>query len=290
MKLLLALLFLSNISLADADNSYTVEEFSKALQLDREALPEKSVIIDTALGRLSLFQATEIKGLNIRKIILQAFQISADILRKNNFEESLITKNFDWRIVVSKKINQNYSKIKNNYCHLAQMGPPADIVFDARSFSKPCIENLSLDLQILSSLIHEIAHVIEYHLLAKAYSRRERWHSEGFALWFQSAGIDLMKNKYLITYFGSKELEMEVRNLPEDNWSVYTFSGSRADYLRSYSIIKYIIAQGGITQLLSIYQEMSEKNLSFSEIVQQRFSKTVNQISILSRDKLELPE
>lgn len=259
---------MSDITLAAADNSYTVEEFSKALRLDREKAPASSITIETALGRLHLLQETEIRGVGLKKIILQAFQISAEVLRKNSFQESLIQKNFDWRIVVSKKINQNNSRIANNYCHLAQMGPPADIVIAASSFAKPCIENLSLDLQILSSLIHEIAHVIEYHLLAKAYPRRERWHSEGFALWFQSKGVDLLKDKYLAKYFGSKVLEEEVKNLQEKNWSVYTFSGSRADYLHSYSIIKDIVDQGGIAQLLAIYQQMSEKNLSFSEVLQ----------------------
>ncbi len=274
-----------NLSLADADDSYTVEEFSQALRLDRKEIIEKGMILDTALGQVSLIKETEIKGLDLKKIIIQAFEISAEILRKNNFEENLITKNFDWRIVVSKKINQNNSRIANNYCHLAQMGPPADIVFDARSFAKPCIESLSLDLQILSSLIHEIGHVIEYHLMAKAYPRRERWHSEGFALWFQSVGVDLLENKNLAKYFGSKKLAEEVINLKETNWSVYTFSGSKADYLHAYAIIKYIIAEGGIAQLLSIYQEMSAKNLSFSDIIQEKFSKSVNEFSILSRDK-----
>lgn len=280
-SILILIFLISKATLVYAENAYTVEEFSSSLKLEELKAPPGSIEINTDLGKLTFLDKAGQKEIDFKKIILQAFKITSEVLRKFNFPEELLKKNYNWRIIVTRRLSRGDSRIVNNYCHLAQMGPPADIVFDASNFSKPCIKDLPLNLQILSSLIHEAAHVIEYHLMAKAYPRRERWHSEGFALWFQSEAISLLHNKKLESYFGSQQLAAELQGIKAKAWSVYTFSGSREDYLHSYNIIKYLIQERGIAELLEIYNLMNKENLSFSEVIEKRYSKSINQFILL---------
>ena len=192
-----------------------------------------------------------------------------------------------WNIVVSRsssgplvRRNNLFNTSDRAYCHTAWIGPPADIVLDGYRLANPCdgsdwrsgVERLDLragqgshatmgESKLLRTLVHEAAHAIEYRLMGRGFSRRQRWHSEGFAVWFENRAFGGSQLR------DPEEQRQKSREAIAERWLPALFAGSPRDYLRSQILIESIVKHYGVSGLLRVYRAMDNNNNSFEEAV-----------------------
>lgn len=263
-------------------SGYTVDEFAGALRLgalvNKNSSEFSQHLIQTPLGRVSVrvpYDSSLLLNVRPTELVNTAWTVGAAILVKHKFPQLFVADSqYDWNVVFVPRILSTMQKraLGSNYCHMAMMGPPADVVIDINRVLNPCGASSSKpQLAVLvSSLIHEIGHAVEFRLLGNAFPRRERWHSEGFATWFESLGQEIIDSS------SDSSLKNRARSVFSMKWRPYLFSGSPADYLQSYAMLA-VIAEQSPEKLFAVYQRMSAEHLGFSEAVGKTLGWTFSQ-------------
>ncbi len=262
---------------------YSVLEFARVLQLAPEfervkAVPDPEFIshqVKTELGNVFLRyprNAVVLKVLSpvtsIRRSweagALAVLELGLPPLPKEDYPE--------WNVILTDqtRLEVNGSRVSSAFCHTALMGPPADIVIDGYRLLHPCdgtpVSNPERALQ--RSLVHEIGHGVEYQLLGNGFSRRQRWHAEGFATWFETwatgklRGEDSGKVQRLMREKAAKSFHK--------NWRPYLFLGSPEDYLTSYALIASVAERRPVADLVAVYRRSSEENLTLEQAVERQ--------------------
>jgi len=293
-KLLLILMFTAFLfaesAKADSDavptSGYSVQEFARALQLNSELSRSPQLsgsrkdYIDTDLGPVLLRQPAGFEAtLKVRPIQLvrQAWNAASQFLDTVAFPSTVRAASYGWNIVVvsSPGLRVEGSKVSSEYCHTALMGPPADVLIDGYRLFHPCNVTDSMpspEQRLLRSLTHEVGHGLEYKLLGSGFSRRQRWHSEGFASWFESEAANFLPGAKA----GSLRREMlrKARTAFRRDWRPYFFSGSPEDYSHSFALVDFLVQRGGPEGLLRVYETMSKENCAFAEAVEKSYGLT----------------
>lgn len=262
---------------------YSVADFAQALKLQTKLQDAPGVFsgrkdfIETTLGPVMLRQPwgfdSTLRTSPIH-LIRQAWNAASHFLAQEQFPDFLHDARFGWNVVVTNHqgLRVEGSKVSSEYCHTALMGPPADVLIDGYRLFHPCRVQEPMpppETRLLRSLTHEVGHGIEYQLLGNSFSRRQRWHSEGFASWFEARAVDFLPN--------AKPGELRSEKLSEAkrsfrlNWRPYLFSGSPEDYSVSYALVSYLAERKGVPALLQTYARMSEEHASFAEAVEKQF-------------------
>lgn len=254
----------------------SVEEFATLQGTDR--LQKKlerngATRIESSLGTVLLY--AEPKERNLPQI--RAFstflantlpalmpQVQA-VLQQHGFPQHLLRADYPWHIFLERSHRPSGGALSSQRCHAAWMGPPANIFLSLDGFSGRCGSfrpSTAVDKkndEILSLLVHELAHALEFRLMGRGFSRRQRWHSEGFATWFETLHQDWQHST-----IDNRELQ----KLFQSDWQPALFSGSRADYSRAYVMVTTIVERGGLEDLLRVYEVMDEEQISFTYAVE----------------------
>ena len=267
---------------------YSVAEFSQLLKLktnsellkpsSRPQLSQGKELIATPLGEVAMRwprAGVSTETVKAADAVRTAWGAVAAALGQLGFPERVRSANYDWNLVLQNGVPSGGKGrlLSSAQCHTAWMGPPADIVVNYDRLLEPCgvVAGERLPKQVLTgALIHEIAHAVEFQLLGKAFSRRQRWHSEGFATWFESVVVDGMpelKHRQAL----NTELKARAKRVFRENWSPYTFDGSPADYAKSFALISAIVEQKGVRGLVAVYDRMAMNNCVLSDAVQLEF-------------------
>lgn len=285
---------------AAAATGYSVSEFSAALQLARATAllgrindPRSTVEqFDSALGLVHFrapraFAAGEVARL--RRDVLLAWEIAARAAEDLSLPKPALDRNLGWSIALSEDsvLGGRGGANDQAYCHSAWIGPPADVVVDGYRLLHPCGVEESADVRerrLVRSLVHEAGHAFEFQLLGRGFSRRQRWHSEGFAVWFEMSSLarimDLARSadpsavsERASAAAATERLQFHARvrraveTATQHRWKPLLFAGTPDDYAVSYALVSSIVAAGGVDRLRSVYRLMDEQHLSFEESV-----------------------
>lgn len=236
------------------ESSYSLIEFAKSLNLDGNSFrSDPSGIIDTDLGKLKLnfpdgnFKYRE----QIKSIVIDSLKQIRSFLALNKISDFNEFEQLEWNIIFRGFKEEENNKFNSKYFHYALVGPPADVVLDISKFISDNGELNSKELK--KTLVHEFSHVVEYVLLGKSFSRRERWHGEGFAVW--------LTTKVLNEDSGVKHYFINSR------WKTIYFSASPEDYYYSYLIYKNIEDKYGMNKIFELYNLSEIYPKSFKEIL-----------------------
>ena len=267
---------------------YSVTDFSRLLKLKtnvellqhahKSRVAEGRELINTPLGDVAMrWPRSGVNTSSVRAAdsVKAAWGAVAAALEQLGFPERLRSANYDWNLVLQNGVPTGGKGrlLSSAHCHTAWMGPPADIVVNYDRLLNPCgaAGGERAPAQILTgALIHEIAHAVEFQLLDKGFSRRQRWHSEWFASWFESVIVDGMSGASGHRSLNA-ELKERAKRMFKDSWSPYTFDGSPADYARSFTLISAIVELRGVQGLVAIYDRMARDNCVFADAVQAEF-------------------
>ena len=267
-----------------------MEEFSKSLQLQpstqigvTEALAnEKRASVSTLLGE-AVVRWPDALGHKLHfspaVVVLRAWNSAAVVVSRSGFPSDLREQPYGWNIVISDKASSipGAGRMSSAYCHTALMGPPADIVINGSRLLRPCDGSASADQALMHSLIHEVGHAVEFRLMGKGFSRRERWHGEGFATWFEFDARALVPEARGQLDAALEAVRATAKDALRAGWKPYLFQGTPDDYARSYALIAVIAEGHSVAQLVSVYQRMAAENCLFEEAVQRELNLSIEQ-------------
>ncbi len=254
---------------------YSVEDFVRELELKNsiELLAQpgvtfKKALVDTSLGDIAVRWPTSHTGFVPEQSVVAAAKAVEETLETLSFPYQVSSAPYGWNIVIQPGIPPGAKGrlLQSSDCHTAYMGPPADIVVNYDKLFSPCDaseRDIGPDRILSHVLIHEIAHGIEFRLLGKGFSRRARWHSEGFALWIESLAVEALSSR------SGPLLRDKFRSHARSNfnpaWRPWLFHGTGNDYANSYAMIAVVAETRGVPRLLQIYNEMDRSGLLFQE-------------------------
>ena len=202
-----------------------------------------------------------------RAIVVGAFGRAQRILQSNDFPTFLRGTKYDWQLFFeSSKQHRGAGHLSSQRCHAAWMGPPANIFIAADRLASNCgtadRPPHKIASELHSVMVHEIGHAIEFQLMGKGFGRRQRWHSEGFASWFET----LSDGKS--TPNSRQEMYRAAQRSFSEDWRPVLFKGAKTDYARSFAMIATVAERTSILTLLKVYQEMDDTNCRFDQAVE----------------------
>ncbi len=263
---------------------YSVIEFSRFLQLAPNFQRSKGTLepelisqqLSTDLGTVLVRYPRESAVLRVLSPVTsvrRSWEAAAATLLELGIPPFPAEQLPEWNVILTdqSRLEVNGSRVSTAFCHTALMGPPADIVIDGYRLLHPCdgasVANPERALQ--RSLVHEIGHGVEYQLLGNGINRRQRWHAEGFATWFETWATGKLKGE------DSKKIQDLMRGKArlafQRNWKPYLFQGSPADYLTSYALIASIAERRSVASLVAVYQRSSRDHLTLEQAVEREF-------------------
>lgn len=223
-----------------------------------------NTFLDTGLGRVEVDVPADIGSYrsSLRCITANTFQIAESLAKELYLIDGVLPRTAHWKIRYMESFRSSSLRMRSGESalfHTAVMNPPADIYVDLSSFrdASHSIRAQSGEVctgwsrSLVTTLIHEIGHGLEFALMGPAISHRLRWHAEGFATWFEG--------EYRRRYLG----EVRTAQQPLDPSIVYLFSAGSADYAAAAGIFESIIDVIGVNDLRSVYSRMSRENSTF---------------------------
>jgi hypothetical protein len=224
----------------------------------------------TPVGRLKVrwqVTSTEYFGRDPYFLVKEAWNEGARTLARHQFPDKLRNSKVDWNIVFmdEKATHQSYPFGKEA-CHPAWIRPPADIFISAFYIGTECgrkkLSETESRLQLKSTLYHEFGHAVEYQLLGKMLGRSERYHSEGFAQWFEAMALQ---------DHGMKAEAEKIKNQAKvdysQSWDPQSFAGTNEDYNRAFAMIDTLVKKRKLAGLLQVYKDIQTEEVPFATAV-----------------------
>ena len=210
------------------------------------------VDISTPLGtvRIEGLANSGARNESIKELTLLAFNASHAIASERKLIDSEVQLPATWRLHFLDRFNDKTLKMRSGgsaLFHTAVMNPPADIYIDLSSF-----EGSNRRDALVSTLVHEIAHGLEFSLMNQGMHRRLRWHEEGFAMWFERE----FKSAYL-----HENRRGTGGNV--DPSVIFQFTATPSDYDQVSRIFETIVRLNGSDGLRRVYSAISHEKLSF---------------------------
>ena len=192
------------------------------------------------------------------------------------FPSKLQGLNIEWKVVfmdADLPSTQIPAQLRNN-CHPGWMTPPANIYIVAQRIAGNCgndktIKTTIADAQLTETLVHEIAHALEYHLLEKNPPSFNRMRSEGFATWFETfaAQYSSTLNRRRLQKRDARWALQAIKRSPNS----FSFGGSAYDYARASMIFAALEDRFGVAGVMSIYERMNEDRLELLPAIQKEY-------------------
>jgi len=231
----------------------------------------------TAFGALRIrwqVASTDYFGKEPYYVVKESWDQAARTLARRQFPSALRSSPYDWNLVfMDEAATEQSYPFGNKDCHPAWIRPPADIFVSAYYIGTSCRQG-KLPVQearnrLKGTLYHEFGHAIEYQLLGAAVKSAERYHSEGFAEWFE---VQALSDHGLGGY--AQEIRTGAKKDFLESWNPKSFSGSTADYHQAYILIEAIVKRRGLLALLRVYSLINKKGMPFDLAVKQEIGWT----------------
>lgn len=280
-----------NLEIVAVEGSgYTVSEMASvrgAKQLRQRLLAGGGTEIESSLGSVLIVSGQRIRNEaqshKLHRMLTQTVpKVFAEVdfvLNDFHFPINVQKDDYPWQVFLEKSRRSEMGMLSSERCHAAWMGPPANIFLSVDSFLTDCgVRSRSSGVvveELHRVMVHEVAHALEFRLMGKGFSRRQRWHSEGFAGWFETLHP---------TWQHDSLLGVDSENLFEKDWSPVNFAGSREDYARSYAMIATIVENRSRETLFSIYAAMDSKKIPFEKAVEAVLGWDMNRWNQETRD------
>ena len=226
-------------------------------------------VIFTELGSwrlVNLGQMQSSVSWSVEAELQRVVKISRQVLLEHGFPDRLLEADYRWQLFFYKQKVKQRGAFSSRHCHAAQIGPPANIFLAVDALRSDCgtrrLSDSELKLEFARTLIHELAHAIEFQLMGRGFSRRKRWHSEGFATLFETLSTEVFPASH------PESLRAKAKELLRPGWRPVLFNGSAGDYLRSFALISAIAYREDKSELFAVYRRMDQENLSFEEAVE----------------------
>ena len=226
-------------------------------------------VISTELGSwrlVNLGQMQSSVSWSVEAELRRVVKIARRIMLDHGFPDRLLEADYRWQLFFYKQKMKQRGAFSSRHCHAAQIGPPANIFLAIDALRSDCgkrrLSNSELKLEFSRTLIHELGHAIEFQLMGRGFSRRKRWHSEGFATLFETLSTEVFPASH------PENLRAKARALLRPGWRPVLFQGNASDYLRSFALISAIADGKDDSELFAVYRRMDQENLSFEEAVE----------------------
>ena len=230
--------------------------------------------INSSLGRVQLRwprSAETLFGRTPLRAVTDAATTISRAIRTSGFPTSVQSLKVDWQIVFMDETlpETQIPKTLISNCHPGWMTPPANIYIVAQRISAGCSGGRPASASVADSeltrvLLHEMGHVLEYHLLKDNYSF-DRMRSEGFATWFETYAAQYS------SIVSSKDLKKDVfavaRLALKQNPGPMVFQGTQLDYARASLYFFAVVDRLGIRGLMDVYQGQTKDSLSFFDSI-----------------------
>ena len=150
-------------------------------------------------------------------------------------------------------------------CHPGWMTPPGNIYVAAQRVAEGCHgmprkTSAIADSDLTEVLVHELGHVVDFHLLKDQFSR-DRMRAEGFATWFT-----LHAARYS-SFISQSQLRDRIYRLARQTLGqapgAYVFMGGAEDYARAAMYFVAIEKSRGVKGIVDTYSHLSKENVSF---------------------------
>ena len=213
-------------------------------------------------------------GENIETITKEAWKAGTRAVSQNGFPYDMRKGSYDWNVIIMDEVPTSVDvNMGFGNCHPGWMRPPADIYMAAGRIAKGCSGNdrKSKDEIIesfMGTLVHELGHAIEFQLLQRAFTRRKRWHSEGFAVWFETLAGKNLPSRYRGN--GRAEQRRRAKEVYSPNWTPAHFRGSWQDYTRAYMLLATISEKYSPRRLVQVYERFRKDQLPSLEAAVQK--------------------
>jgi len=210
-------------------------------------------------------------------VVKESWEQAARSLSRRQFPAALRSSSFDWNLVfMDEAATARTYPFGAQDCHPAWIRPPADIFVSAFYIGTACRHGLLPEQEarnrLKGTLYHEFGHAIEYQLLGDAVKQAERYHSEGFAEWFEVQALsDHGLNQYAST------IKQGARKSFVETWDPKRFTGSNEDYYRAYALIESIVKKRGLSGLLRVYTLIQRQGIPFDQAVSKELGWTTGQ-------------
>jgi hypothetical protein len=260
------------IALASAGNSQVPgsKETPQKPHEVRLAGASRDFNFSTAFGGLRIrwqVASTDYFGKEPYYVVKESWDQAARSLSRRQFPSALRSSPFDWNIVFMDEAAtvRSYPFGKQD-CHPAWIRPPADIFVSAFYIGTGCRRGILPEQEarnrLRGTLYHEFGHALEYQLLGAAVKGAERYHSEGFAEWFE---VQALSDHGLGGY--ARDIQDGARKHFSEKWNPKGFSGSNEDYYRAYAMIESIVKKRGLSGLLRVYALIKQQAIPFDQAV-----------------------
>lgn len=287
---------------------YTVDQFASVSRsaegyqmfLEEPFIPRRfsrKRTVQSSLGSVNIVWSSQVEQ-RLKKspkdIVKQTFGHVAQVLNSNPFLLERLAGKPMWNVVLLSRVPKVASSgmLSASRCHSAWTGPPANIVVALDRLALGCsnfrrvVSPLNLSHGLQEVLIHEIGHVLEFQLMGKAFGRRQRWHSEGFATWFEELAAGVVQSDS--TQLSVLRRRKKAREAYRSDWKGYLFRGTAADYFRSYAVIAALADSRSVAGLMAVYDRMDRENLTFGSAVEREFSWNEDRLSVETARFLKL--
>ncbi len=267
----------------------------KSLSPDRVTLEgaQKNFTFTTPVGRLQIrwqVKSTPFFGREPYFIVKEAWIDAARILARRSFPVTIRSATFDWKLVFldAEATARTYPWGVGD-CHPAWIRPPADIFVSAYYIGTGCgrrqLPEHEARERLVGTLYHEFGHAVEYQLLGLASRNKERYHSEGFAMWFEAEALkDHGRSR------DAAKLRAASKQYYREDWDPTTFNGGYDDYVRAYAMIDTIVAERGLRRLIKIYERLAKDpagRMNFAQAVEAEIGWDLTTWRRLTREHLK---
>jgi len=238
----------------------------------------RKVDMASSVGRIELRWPRKIEtlfGRTPERAVADAGRTVSRVLKQSGFPLALRTIDLDWKIVFMDEElpEKQIPTMLVNRCHPAWMTPPANIYVVAQRVvagcggAKPPGSRVA-DSQLAQVLLHEMGHVLEYHLL-QGQVLRNRMRAEGFASWFEQYSSDYSSviKKGTVKDYYLKLAKSSVGQSP----NTFYFGGTASDYARASLYFHAVVERKRVKGLMDVYQTMVDEKIDYFSAVKKKF-------------------